>query len=290
MSEVKYFDGSNRRLNNLINGFKIWVVNKITEWWGTLTMTHDYSKGNTWGYKVSLDNVGGDIQNSPILHLASNDWKYSDWVKSTSDGNFAITCAPRQANNIVNGEKYINYYVDTVFVTPSYGNMLSLGTVYSGGFTVKNGTATQAIMANGTTKEISTMPSNMTVSVVTATPCIEFKARMTLNIAYKLSDTVFNTLKYTDFFQTLDEGLTFSRTNDSASGYPRFVTKFISHLDIVLTMVAYVVKNNGNFTGCNYAICFTVTNGDTSGNLNDFPPASNVYKIDSFFEFGGVVS
>ena len=88
----------------------------------------------------------------------------------------------------------------------------------------------------------------------------------------------------------MDEGLTFSRTNDSASGYPRFVTKFISHLDLVETMVAYVVKNNGNFTDCNYAICFTVTNGDTSGNLNDFPPASNVDKIDSFFEFDGGVS
>ena len=168
--------------------------------------------------------------------------------------------------------------------------MVSLGTVYSGGFTVKNGTATQAIMANGTTMEISTMSSNMTVSIVSVMPCIEFKARMTLNIAYKLSDTVFNTLKYTDFFQTLDEGLTFSRTNDSASGYPRFVTKFISHLDLVETMVAYVVNNNGNFTDCNYAICFTVTNGDTSGNLNDFPPASNVDKIDSFFEFDGGVS
>ena len=165
--------------------------------------------------------------------------------------------------------------------------MLTLGKVYSDKFTVKGGTSTQAITSGGT-MELSSMVIKTSVDVVNVMPCSEFNARGTTNIAYKLSDSTFNRLKTTDFFQTMDEGLTFSMTNDTASGYPRFVTKFISHLDFAETMVAYVVKNNGNFTGCNYAICFTIPGGETSGNLNDFP--SNVDIIDEFFEFDGIAS
>lgn len=287
MSEVKYFDGSNRRLNNLINWFKIWVVNKITEWWGTLTLTHADATGNTWGYKASLDNVSGELKNSPRLHIASNDWMYSDWVKSESYDNFCFTCAPSQGQNIKDGGKYINYYIESISVTPVSGDMATVGKVYSDKFTVKGGTSTHAITSGGTI-DLNTIEIKTSVDVVNVMPCSEFNARNTVNIAYKLSDATFNRLKTTDFFQTMDEGLTFSRTNDSTNGYPRFVTMYISHLDTISDMVAYVINNNGSFTGCNYAICFTIPGGDTSGNLNDFP--SNVDIIDEFFEFDGGVS
>ena len=191
MSEVKYFDGSNRRLNNLINGFKIWVVNKITEWWGTLTLTHADAIGNTWGYKASLDNASGDLKNSPRLHISSNDWMYSDWVKSESYDNFCFTCAPSQGQNIKDGGKYINYYIESVSVTPVSGDMLTFGKVYSDKFTVKGGTSTQAITSGGT-MELSSMVINTSVDVVNVMPCSEFSARSTANIAYKLSDATFN--------------------------------------------------------------------------------------------------
>lgn len=287
MSEVKYFDGSNRRLNNLINWFKIWVVNKITEWWGTLTLTHADAIGNTWGYKVSLDNASGDLKNSPRLHIASNDWMYSDWVKSESYDNFCFTCAPSQGQNIKDGGKYINYYIESISVTPVSGDMLTLGKVYSDKFTVKGGTSTQAITSGGT-MELSSMVIKTSVDVVNVMLCSEFSVRSTTNIAYKLSDYTFNRLKTTDFFQTMNEGLTFSMTNDTASGYPRFVTMYISSVDTINNMVCYVVKNNGSFTGCNYAICFTIPGDETSGNLNDFP--SNVDIIDEFFEFDVIAS
>lgn len=287
MSEVKYFDGSNRRLNNLINWFKIWVVNKITEWWGTLTLTHADATGNTWGYNASLDNVSGELKNSPRLHIASNDWMYSDWVKSESYDSFCFTCAPSQGQNIKDGGKYINYYIESISVTPVSGDMATIGKVYSDKFTVNGGTSTQAITSGGT-MELSSMVIKTSVDVVNVMPCSEFNARPTTNIAYKLSDATFNRLKTTDFFQTMDEGLTFSRTNDNISGYPRFVTMYISSVDTINNMVCYAVNNNGSFTDCNYAICFTIPGGETSGNLNDFP--SNVDIIDEFFEFDGIAS
>ena len=234
---MEFLDGLG--LKYLINKMKTWVITKLGYFWGSMKLSRgDWSK-TQWGFKADvIDNAESELGKSPKLWLQTTDWMYSKWSEivssdSISDFWFGVYTAPAQYNNLKDGSKYQNYYTNNIQIQPEPGNMKAKELI-AGKFVKRNGTANQVLMADGSTKDLNNITSNISIKYLVG---IDDAKVPTEPIAYPISQSDYQ-LFYGNgskndmmFFQIYTSGTLFQRMNryinqmnqsDKDSGTPRF--------------------------------------------------------------------
>lgn len=208
-------------LKYLINKMKTWVITKLGYFWGSMKLSRvDWNK-TQWGFKADIiDNAEQELGKSPKLWLQTTDWMYSKWNEialsnSISDFWFGVYTAPAQYDNLKDGSKYQNYYTNNIQVQPDPGNMKTKE-VIAGKFVKRNGTANQVLMADGSTKDLNNITSNISIKSLVGIDDVEVP---TEPIAYPISQSDYQ-LFYGNgskndmmFFQIYTSGTLFQRMN-----------------------------------------------------------------------------
>lgn len=234
---MEFLDGLG--LKYLINKMKTWVITKLGYFWGSMKLSRrDWDK-TQWGFKADIiDNTEQELGKSPKLWLQTTDWMYSKWNEITLSNNisdlwFGIYTAPAQYGNLKDGSKYQNYYTNNIQVQPEPGNMKTKELI-AGKFVKRNGTANQVLMADGSTKDLNNITSNISIKYLVGIDDAEVP---TEPIAYPISQSDYQ-LFYGNrskndmmFFQIYTSGTLFQRMNryinprnssDKDNGTPRF--------------------------------------------------------------------
>lgn len=226
-------------LKHLINKMKTWVITKLGYFWGSMKLSRGDWNKTQWDFKADIiDNTESELGKSPKLWLQTTDWMYSKWSEialsnSISDLWFGVYTAPAQYNNLKDGSKYQNYYTNNIQVQPEPGNMKTKELI-AGKFVKRNGTANQVLMADGSTKDLNNITSNISIKSLVG---IDDDEEPTEPIAYPISQSDYQ-LFYGNgskndmmFFQIYTSGTLFQRMNryinqknqsDKDNGTPRF--------------------------------------------------------------------
>lgn len=226
-------------LKYLINKMKTWVITKLGYFWGGMKLSRVDWQKTQWGFKAGIiDNAESELGKSPKLWLQTTDWMYSKWNEialsnSISDLWFGVYTAPAQYDNLKDGSKYQNYYTNNIQVQPEPGNMKTKELI-ARKFVKRNGTANQVLMADGSTKDLNNITSNISIKSLVGIDVVEVP---TEPIAYPISQSDYqlfygNTSKNDMmFFQIYTSGTLFQRMNryinqmnqsDKDNGTPRF--------------------------------------------------------------------
>ncbi len=226
-------------LKYLINKMKTWVITKLGYFWGGMKLSRVDWQETQWGFKAGIiDNTESELGKSPKLWLQTTDWMYSKWNEialsnSISDLWFGVYTAPAQYDNLKDGNKYQNYYTNNIQVQPEPGNMKTKELI-ARKFVKRNGTANQVLMADGSTKDLNNITSNISIKCLVG---IDDAKVPTEPIAYPISYSDYQ-LFYGNgskndmmFFQIYTSGTLFQRMNryrnqmnqsDKDNGTPRF--------------------------------------------------------------------
>lgn len=225
-------------LKYLINKMKTWVITKLGYFLGSMKLSRVDWNETQWGFKADIiDNAEQEFGKSPKLWLKTTDWMYSKWndIKFSNIGNewFGVYTAPAQYNNLKDGSKYQNYYTNNIQVQPEPGNMKTKELI-ARKFVKRNGTANQVLMADGSTKDLNNITSNISIKCLVGIDDVEVP---TEPIAYPISQSdyqlFYGNLSKNDimFFQIYTSGTLFQRMNryinqmnqsDKDKGTPRF--------------------------------------------------------------------
>lgn len=208
-------------LKYLINKMKTWVITKFRYFWGSMKLSREDWNKTQWGFKADIiDNAESELGKSPKLWLQTTDWMYSKWNEialpnSISYSWFGIYIAPAQYGNLKDGSKYHNYYTNNIQVQPEPGNMKTKELI-AGKFVKRNGTANQVLMADGSTKDLNNITSNISIKYLVGIDDVEVP---TEPIAYPISQSDYQ-LFYGNgskndmmFFQIYTSGTLFQRMN-----------------------------------------------------------------------------
>lgn len=208
-------------IKNLINRFKIWIINNVGTWWLQFKMSRTDWEKTTWGYTSgTVDNAESEFKKDPKLWLRTNDWMFSKWKETTFDGEFPIPCAP--ALEMTDGGKYKSYYTDQITVNPGVSTLTLNGSLIAEGFvnTMFNDPL-RMLMADGSTKELTEL-SNPTMAILDGFSELDFYNGSTFDgnkvIAYEIEtglEDLNGSGSDTDimFFQATDSGTIFRRIN-----------------------------------------------------------------------------
>lgn len=208
-------------IKNLINRFKIWIINNVGTWWLQFKMSRTDWEKTTWGYTSgTVDNPESDFKKDPKLWLRTNDWMFSKWKETTFDGEFPIPCAP--ALEMKDGEKYKSYYTDKIKVNPGLSTLTLNGSLIANGFVnTMFQDSLRMLMADGSTKELIDLP-NPTIASIAGFSERDFYNGDTFDenkvIAYEVEtgiEALNGSGSDTDvmFFQASDSGTVFRRIN-----------------------------------------------------------------------------
>lgn len=226
-------------LKYLINKMKTWIITKLGYFWGSMKLSRGDWNKSQWGFKADIiDNAESELGKSPKLWLQTTDWMYSKWneVDQTSEVINAwhgVYTAPAQYVNLKNGNKYQNYYTNNIQVQPDPGNMKTKQ-IIAGKFVKRNGTANQVLMADGSTKDLNNITSNISIKQLVGIDDFEVPIKP---IAYPISPSDYQLFcgngSKNDmmFFKIYTSGTIFQRMNryvnqmdqsDKNNGTPRF--------------------------------------------------------------------
>ena len=252
-------------LKYLINKMKTWVITKLGYFWRSIKLSRvDWNK-TQWGFKADIiDNAEQELGKSPKLWLQTTDWMYSKWNEialpnSISYSWFGIYTAPAQYGNLKDGSKYQNYYTNNIQVQPEPGNMKTKELI-AGKFVKRNGTANQVLMADGSTKDLNNITSNISIKCLVGIDDAEVP---TEPIAYHISQSDYQ-LFYGNgskndmmFFQINTSGTLFQRMNryinqinqsDEDNGTPRFYGDGVVLWATLKSNTCYIVIANSEIT------------------------------------------
>lgn len=234
---MEFLDGLG--LKYLINKMKTWVITKLGYFWGSMKLSRGDWNKTQWGFKADvIDNPESELGKSPKLWLQTIDWMYSKWSEKAlpdgvSESWFGVYTAPAQYNNLKDGSKYQNYYTNNIQVQPEPGNMKAKELI-AGKFIKRNGTANQVLMADGSTKDLNNITSNISIKCLVG---IAENGVPTKPIAYPISQSDYTLFQGNAsksdmmFFQIYTSGTLFQRMNrymnqanqnDPDNGTPRF--------------------------------------------------------------------